>query len=147
MSTDLVRLICNRCGYRTWLPSNAERTCPECPGKLRPMGPLEGLFDRWFGPPELTASELHHRHLQLVELLWTKDGRAREFYDLLQPKGVSYAKFVARVTPLICRGLREGWIEARLPPAPVPDDSAYELRFVDPERFAEELAALFAPGR
>ena len=78
----------------------------------------------------------------MVELLWTHDNRGREYYDILRPK-VSYGRFVKMVTQLVCRGLEEGWAELQLPPAPVPDDRAYQLIFADPDRFAEEMARLF----
>ena len=58
--------------------------------------------------------------------------------------GVSFSAFVKRVNPLICRGLDEGWIVAKIPRAPVPSDTAYGLDIVDPERFVNELEQLFA---
>jgi hypothetical protein len=108
------------------------------------MGPFEAWVDRWFAPPDMHASDMHRRHMQLVELLWTADDRGREWYDIVSPKKVSYSAFVKRVNPLICRGLEEGWIVARIPKAPVPSDSAYGLDVLEPERFVDELERLFA---
>lgn len=135
------RLICDRCGLRPAPEQVPEGVCPECGGTVRPMARLEGLVDRWFAPPPQVASAMHRRHLQLVELIWTADGRGREFYELLHPKGVSYDRFVDRVTDVVCQGLAEGWIAIDLPPAPVPDDSAYTIHFRDPDRFAERVLA------
>ena len=139
------RIVCDACGLRIWRDEVAESACAECGGRLREMARLEGLVDRWFAPPPQVASAMHRRHLQLVELLWTADGRGREFYELAKPKRVSYDRFVERVTELVCRGLAEGWIRAEIPPAPIPDDRAYRIRFSEPERFADEVLALFAP--
>jgi hypothetical protein len=107
------------------------------------MAPLEGLVDRWFAPPAQHISELYPRHLKLVQLMWTGEGRGREMYAALGPTKVSYAQFVNLATQLVVRGLAEGWIEADIPAAPTPDDEAYRIRFVDPERWADELTALF----
>jgi hypothetical protein len=107
------------------------------------MGPFERFVDTWFAPPETHDSALHRRHLQLVELLWTADGRGREWYEIVNPKKVSYSAFVRRVNALVCRGLEEGWIVAHLPRAPIPDDSAYGLTIDDPDRFVDEMGRLF----
>jgi len=138
-----LRLICNECGHRLWLEEGQAVLCPECHGELRQMGLFEGFVDRWFAPPDMLASDLHRRHLQLVEQLWTAGGRGREFYEIINPEKVSYSSFVKRVNALVCRGLEEGWIEARIPSAPVPDDAAYGLSIKDPDRFVEEMSRLF----
>jgi hypothetical protein len=108
------------------------------------MAFLEGLVDRWFAPPAQHVSELYPRHLKLIELMWTAEGRGRETYEALGLERVSYTQFVTRATQVVVRGLAEGWIEADVPTAPTADDSAYRIRFVDPERWADELTAAFA---
>ncbi len=139
----LLRVICYRCGQRSWLEPGQTPVCEECHGELRRMGPFEGLVDRWFAPPDMRDSDMHRRHLQLVELLWTAEGRGREWYEIVKPKKVSYSSFVSRVNALVCRGLQEGWIVAQLPVAPVPDDAAYDLTVEDPDRFVDEMGRLF----
>src|SRR5215216_6667354 len=139
------RLFCHSCGQRIWLEPGQERTCSECGGYLLHFGPLEGLVDRFFAPPDQVDSQLHHRHVQMVELLWTQDNRGREYFDIIQPQ-VSYSRFVKLVTVLVFRGLQEGWAELQLPPAPVPDDRAYKLVFTQPDRFVEEMTRLFEPS-
>lgn len=141
---DARRAICDRCGARGWLEPNEVRTCAECGGPYRPMAFLEGLIDRWFAPPPQHVSELYPRHLKLIELMWTADGRGREMYAALGLEKVSYSQFVSRATQVVARGLAEGWIEASIPAAPSDDDSAYQLRFVDADRWADELTAAFA---
>ena len=136
------RLICHACGQRVWVQPDDPRRCRECGGPLRHFGPLEGLVDRFVGPPEQIDSQLYRRHVQMVEALWTRDNRGREYYDILKPKKLSYGRFEKLVTELVCRGLREGWAELHIPPAPVPTDDAYELT-IDPDRFVAEMTALF----
>jgi hypothetical protein len=143
-TTPLERLICADCGHRLWAAPSPHMECPDCDGELRRMGPFEAFVDRWFAPPDMHASDMHRRHMQLVELLWTSDERGREWYEIVSPKKVSYSAFVKRVNPLICRGLEEGWIVAKIPRAPVPNDAAYGIEIVDPERFVDELGQLFA---
>ena len=142
--SGLRRAICDRCGLRGALAPGEQRTCTECGGRFRPMAPLEGFVDRWFAPPAQHVSEFYPRHLKLIELMWTAHGRGREMYEALAPEKVSYTQFVTRATHVVVRGLAEGWIEVRMPAAPTEDDSLYEVRFTDPERWADELTAAFA---
>ena len=137
------RAICDHCGARGWLEHGESRMCAECGGPYREMALLEGLVDRWFAPPAQHISDLYPRHLKLIELIWTAEGRGREMYAALGLTRVSYTQFVSRATQLVVRGLVEGWIQVDIPVAPTPDDEAYRVRFVDPERWADELTALF----
>jgi hypothetical protein len=107
------------------------------------MALLEGLVDRLFAPPAQHVSEFYPRHLKLIELMWTAEGRGRETYEALGLERVSYTQFVTRTTPIVVRGLAEGWIEVDIPPAPTDEDGAYQVRFLDPERWAEELNMAF----
>ena len=107
------------------------------------MALLEGLVDRWFAPPAQNVSEFYPRHLKLIEMMWTAEGRGRETYAALGLEKVSYSQFVSRATQLVVRGLSEGWIEVDFPVAPTPDDELYQIRFIDPERWAAELTTLF----
>jgi hypothetical protein len=138
------RAICDRCGARGWLRPGEARECTECGGPYRPMAPLESLVDRWFAPPTQHVSEFYPRHLKLIELMWTARGRGRETYEALALEKVSYTQFVTRATRVVLKGLAEGWIVARLPPAPTENDDVYDVIFSDPDRWAEELTAAFA---
>ncbi len=107
------------------------------------MAPLEGLIDRFFAPPAQHVSEIYPRHLKLIELMWTAHGFGHATYEALALEKVSYAAFVTRATEIVLRGLAEGWIQADIPAAPTDDDQAYHMRFVDPDRWADELTAAF----
>jgi hypothetical protein len=137
------RAICDRCGARGSLETGEDRTCTECGGQYRPMALLEGLVDRWFAPLPQHVSEFYPRHLKLIELMWTAEGRGRETYEALALDKVSYSRFVTRATQIVVRGLAEGWIEVDIPSAPTPDDTGYHVRFVDPDRWADELVRAF----
>ena len=108
------------------------------------MALLEGLVDRWLAPPPQHVSEFYPRHLKLIELMWTAEGRGRETYDALGLSRVSYTQFVARATQLVVRGILEGWIEVDFPLAPTNDDELYQVRFIHPDRWADELTILFS---
>jgi hypothetical protein len=108
------------------------------------MALLEGIVDRLFAPPAQHVSEFFPRHLKLVELMWTAEGRGRETFEALALEKVSYTQFVTRATQVVVRGLAEGWIELDIPAAPTTDDTKYHVRFVDPERWADELTAAFS---
>ncbi len=112
------------------------------------MALLEGLVDRWFAPPLQHVSEFYPRHLKLIELMWTAHDFGRQTYEALALERVSYTAFVTRATQVVVRGLAEGWIEVDIPAAPTDDDAAYRVRFVDPDRWADELTAAFVvpPG-
>src|SRR5436190_14630279 len=97
------RAICDSCGARSWLEPDETRTCAECGGPYRVMALLEGLVDRWFAPPAQHVSPFYPRHVKLVELMWTAEGRGREMYQALGLSKVSYAQFVAQATMLVVR--------------------------------------------
>ncbi len=137
------RMICAGCGARVWMSPGEERPCGECGAPFRAMGLLEGFVDRWFAPAPQQAALFYARHRKLIELMWTADGRGLETYEALALEKVSYGQFVRRATELVERGLVEGWVVAKLPPAPSPVDEEYQIHFVDPDRWADELTALF----
>ena len=138
-----VRLICKGCGRRA-RSEDPDGTCRVCGSALRSMTRFEGFVDRWFGSSEALESEFYHRHRQLMELLWSSDGRGQEYYNILRP-GVPYSRFTRRVTEIVCQGIVEGWVEVRLPAVPTTDDAAYGVVFKDPDRFAAAVTEAFPP--
>ena len=91
---------------------------------------------------ELVASDLQTKHRQLIRLIWTRNGMGERYYRVLAPE-VSYSRFEARVTELLCNGAEEGWVRFIFPPGPRPDEAAYRIEFDDEARFVAELEALF----
>jgi hypothetical protein len=137
------RLVCSACGTREIVVAGILSACSQCGGELRKPGGLERIVDALLAPAA-HVSPAYHRHLQLVQELWTADGRDQELYALFRPR-MSLSKFTGHVTELVVRGIEEGWIELGLPQAPINDDNAYWIEFRDPDRFAEELALMFPP--
>jgi hypothetical protein len=137
------RLVCGACGARELIVAGEKAACSQCGGTLRKPGPLERIVDGLLAPTGRVAPA-YHRHLQLVQELWTADARDQELYATLRPK-MSLSKFSSLVTELVVRGIEEGWIELHLPVAPVNDETAYWIEFHDPDRFADEIALMFPP--
>jgi hypothetical protein len=135
------RMVCSGCGAREIVVAGDEAACTRCGAALRRPGPLERIVDGLLAPAA-RVSPAFHRHLQLVQELWTADGRDQELYAALRPR-MSLSKFATQVTELVIRGIEEGWIELHLPIAPINDESAYWIEFRDPDRFADEIALMF----
>ena len=112
-------------------------TCQVCGSATRPMGKFSAIV-RGIMSNEMAASPLETRHRQLVRLIWTHNGMGEQYYKVLAPD-MSYSRFEARVTQLLCEGAEAGWVRFRIPPAPRPDESAYAIEFEDEELFITAL--------
>ena len=137
------RLVCSACGAREVVVAGIQAACTQCGGELRKPGGLERIVDALLAPTA-RVSPAYHRHVQLVQELWTAGGRDQELYATFRPN-MSLSKFTSHVTELVIRGIEEGWIELRLPVAPINDEAAYWIEFRDPDRFADELALMCPP--
>jgi hypothetical protein len=93
---------------------------------------------------ELAPSPLVSKHRQLVKLIWTHNGMGEQYYRVLAPE-MSYNRFEAAVTEILCQGAEEGWVRFVFPPAPREDESAYRLELIDEDRFIAALHALAGP--
>ena len=90
-------------------------------------------------------------HFQVIEKLWSAEGKGEQFYDIIQPKGVRYDDFAHLVTAVVIKGVNEGWIELNLPsvdilrrPADMGEDKNYiRLEYRDSDRWVEEVCQLF----
>lgn len=135
-------LWCDTCRRSYRHQETDEGRCPVCHGELRPIGKYQAIV-RGLMSNELAASEIFTKHRQIVRMIWTRNGMGEQYYRALGAQ-VSYNRFEARVTELLCRGAQEGWVRFVLPPAPTADDSAYRMEFDDESRFIDELTAEFA---
>jgi len=122
----------------------ADGACPVCGSDVRPIGKFSAIV-RGLMSNELAASPLETKHRQLVRLIWTQNGMGAQYYKVIAPD-VSYNRFEAKVTELLCQGAEEGWVRFVFPPAPVPEESAYRLEFDDENRFITELQNLYSPA-
>lgn len=116
--------------------------CPVCGSTTRSMGKYSAIV-RGLMSNELSPSPLETKHRQIIRLIWASNGMGERYYRVIAPD-MPYNKFESRVTELLCRGAEEGWVRFVLPPAPLPDESAYRLEFDDEDRFLNELEAVFA---
>lgn len=135
-------LWCDTCrrSYRHY--ETRDGLCPVCDAETRPIGKYQAIV-RGLMSNELVTSEIYTKHRQLIRMIWTRNGMGERYYQALGPD-ISYNRFEARVTELLCRGANEGWVTFVFPPAPVGDDNAYRLEFEDENRFIDELTQEFA---
>ncbi len=135
-------LWCDTCRRSYRHDESQDGRCPVCGGETRPMGKFSAIL-RGLMSNELAASPLESKHRQLVRLIWTHNGMGEQYYRVVAPE-MSYNRFEARVTEILCQGAEEGWVQFVIPPAPTGDEAAYRVEFSDEERFVRELEALFA---
>lgn len=140
---DKSYLWCDSCRRSFRIEDTEDGQCPVCGSDLRAMGKFSAIV-RGFMSNELAASPLETKHRQLVRMIWTRNGMGEEYYKVIAPD-LSYNRFESRVTDLLCRGAREGWVRFVFPAAPTGDESAYRLEFDDEDRFIAELQLLFDP--
>ena len=137
-------LWCDTCRRSFGHADAPDGVCPVCARPVREMGKLSAIV-RGVMSNELVASDIRTKHRQLIRLTWTRNGMGERYYRVLAPD-LSYPRFEARVTELLCRGADEGWVRFVFPASPSNDESAYRVEFDDEERFVRELEALFAPA-
>ncbi len=138
-------LWCDSC-RRSFTHADApNQACPVCGEPVRPMGKMSAIL-RGLMATEMVASDLRSKHRQLIRMIWTRNNRGEQYFRVLEPD-MTYGKFEARVTDIVCKGLEEGWIEVRLPLAPSIDEGDYGISFVDEERFVSELEQLVEANR
>jgi hypothetical protein len=136
-------LWCDTCRRSYRHEDTTDGVCPVCGTDTRPMGKFSAIV-RGLMSNELAASPLETRHRQLIRLIWTANGMGERYYRALEPD-MSYNRFEAKVTELLCRGAEDGWVRFVIPPAPRPDESAYRLE-LDEDRFVSALHELVGAG-
>jgi hypothetical protein len=142
-STSNTYLWCDTC-RRSYSHEDApEGLCPVCGNQARAIGKFSAIL-RGLMANELSPSPMVSKHRQLIRLIWTHNGMGEQYYRVIAPE-MSYNKFEAAVTAILCRGAEEGWVRFNIPPAPRDDESAYKLELVDEDRFINELQALAGP--
>jgi hypothetical protein len=135
-------LWCDSCrrSYRHHETRNS--ACPVCNNDTRPIGKYQAIV-RGLMSNELATSELYSKHRQMIRMIWTRNGMGEQYYRALGVD-ISYNRFEARVTDLLCRGANEGWVTFVMPPSPQGDDAAYRMDFADETRFIDELTREFS---
>jgi hypothetical protein len=144
-TSEKTYLWCDTC-RRSFTHADApDRDCPVCRSPMREMGKMTAIL-RGIMATELVASDLRSKHRQLVRMIWTRNGMGERYFHLLEPD-MTYSRFEARVTDLVCRGADEGWVRIIIPAAPSLDDNEYRIEFQDEARFVDELTTLVESNR
>lgn len=142
-SSSKTYLWCDTCRRSFRHEETAEGTCPVCGNPTREVGKFSAIL-RGLMANELAPSPIVSKHRQIVKLIWTRNGMGEQYYRVIAPD-MSYNKFEARVTDILCRGAEEGWAKFVIPPAPRDDEAEYRLELVDEDRFISELQSLAGP--
>lgn len=135
-------LWCDTCRRSFRHDEIVDGSCPVCDAETRAIGKYQAIV-RGLMSNELAAPEIYTKHRQIIRMIWTRNGMGEQYYRALGPD-LSYNRFEARVTELLCRGAREGWARFVMPATPLTDDDAYKVEFDDEARFIEELGREFA---
>lgn len=134
---------CERC-ERTLVATVDQEpvACAVCGGATRRISWLTAAL-RKVGTGTGNRSDTQQKHLELVQAIWTADGMGQRYFEICQPGSMYYSRFVRQVTELLCRGIDEGWVRLQLPANPLDPAGRYGIDYRDPERFVQELQALF----
>ncbi len=136
-------LWCDTC-RRSFSYSDApDGNCPLCGGEMRPTSKVNAIL-RGLMANELSPSPIVSKHRQMVKLIWTRNGMGEQYYRVLAPD-MSYSKFEGAMTRLLCQGAEEGWVQFVIPDAPKDDESLYQMKVLDENRFLAALQSLAGP--
>lgn len=136
-------LWCDNCRRSYRHEETEQGACPVCGRPTKELGKFSAIL-RGLMANELSPSPLVSKHRQLVRLIWTHNGMGEQYYRVVAPE-MSYNRFEAKVTEILCAGAEEGWVRFVFPPAPREEESAYKLELVDEDRFISELQKLAGP--
>lgn len=118
-------------------------SCPACGESLSKIAQLDQLLTQWFYPRRWRADLHEPNPYYLLEKLWTANGQGETLYQGIAPQYANYDVFRNLVTRLVARGVDEGWIELDMPDDPLDENPIYQLKFADPDRFAQGVELLF----
>lgn len=117
--------------------------CSECGRPLARTAQLTQILEKWYYPRRWYRDVPKPSLNYLLEMLWTADGQGEKLYAAVAPPNTNYEVFVHRVTRAIAKGVDEGWVQVQIPEDPFADNPVYKLSYLDSERFADAVAALF----
>ncbi len=141
MQTDI---FCPSCRKMFSGDITADRVeCSECGRPLARTAQLSQILEKWYYPRRWYRDVPKPSLNYLLEMLWTADGQGEKLYAAVAPPHTNYEAFVHRVTRAIAKGVDEGWAQIQIPEDPFADNPVYKLSYLDSERFADAVAALF----
>jgi hypothetical protein len=121
----------------------APLACSHCGERLGKIAQLDQLLDQWFYPRRWRADLHQPNPYYLLEKLWTANGQGETLYQGIAPAYANYDVFRNLVTRLVAKGVDENWIELEFPDDPLEENPVYQLKFTDPDRFAQGVEGLF----
>ncbi|MFN8522466.1 MAG: hypothetical protein U0821_05095 [Chloroflexota bacterium] len=117
--------------------------CPKCKEGMDRIAQLDQLLDQWFYPRRWRADLHEPNPYYLLEKLWTANGQGETLYNGIAPAHANYDVFRNLVTRLVADGVNAGWIDLEFPDDPLEENPIYQLKFTDPDRFAQGVESLF----
>lgn len=117
--------------------------CSHCERPLARTAQLSQILDKWYYPRRWYRDVPKANLGFLVEALWTAEGQGQRLYAAVSPPNTNYHVFVHQVTRAIMKGIDEGWAKVEIPEDPFCDNPVYKLSYLDSERFADAVAALY----
>lgn len=118
-------------------------TCPACEKPLARSAQITQILDKWYYPRRWYRDVAKPSLSYLLEMLWTANGQGEKLFAAVAPPNVNYNVFVHQVTKAIARGVDEGWAKIEIPEDPFGDNPIYKLSYLDSEKFADAVAAIY----
>jgi len=141
MQTDIYCPNCHR-AFQGDITAD-EVVCSHCGRPLARTAQLTQILEKWYYPRRWYRDVPKPSLSYLLEMLWTADGQGEKLFAAIAPPNTNYQSFVHRVTRTIMSGVDEGWAKVEIPADAFGDNPIYKLSYLDSERFADRVAALF----
>jgi hypothetical protein len=123
---------------------NADQVvCTECGRPMARSAQISQILEAWYYPRRWFRDVAKPNLNYLLEMLWTAEGQGEKLYAAVAPPNTNYNVFVHQVTRAIAKGVDEGWAHIELPENPFDDDPIYKLSYLDSEKFADAVAAIY----
>lgn len=117
--------------------------CSECRRPVARTAQISQILEKWYYPRRWYRDVAKPTMGYLVEMLWTADGQGEKLYAAVAPPNTNYQVFVHQVTRAIVKGIDDGWARIEIPEDPFGDNPIYKLSYLDSEKFADAVAAIY----
>jgi hypothetical protein len=135
---------CTDCRKRFAADPAADKVvCGACGKTLQRTTHLTQVLETWYWPRRWYRDVPKPSLNFLIEMLWTADGQGEKLFAAVAPPNVNYQSFLHQVTRTIMKGVDDGWAKVEIPEEPFADNPIYRLSYLDSEKFADAVAAVF----
>ncbi|MCL4465539.1 MAG: zinc-ribbon domain-containing protein [Chloroflexi bacterium] len=136
--------VCPNCHKRFATDPGAEQiACASCGKPMARTQQVSQILETWYWPRRWYRDVPKPSLNFLLEMLWTADGQGEKLFTAVAPPNVNYQSFVHQVTRAIMKGVDAGWAQLEVPEDPFADNPIYKLSYLDSEKFADAVTALF----